>query len=97
MGLKHLIFFCKKRAKKYNYTKEELESDIAVSVKEWEKEKSLNKKRESIYLSSLKENENKRLQSYKNRKEIKAGKRESYRVRKFKAWQKRKKAYNRVN
>lgn len=37
------------------------------------------------------------MQSYKNRKEIKDGEKESYRTRKFKAWQKRKKAYNRVN
>lgn len=93
MGLKHLMFICKKRAKKHNYTQAEFESDFAFSQAEESKRHLANIKREKIYLSLLKENINKRFQSYKNRKEIKAGLKESYRIRKFKAWQKRKKSY----
>lgn len=93
MGLKNLIYITKQRAKTHNYTKEEFETDVATRKIEWEKERILNKKREMVYLLTLHENENKRCQSYQYRKEIKAGKRESYRIRKFKAWQERKKSY----
>lgn len=97
MGLRHLMYFCKKRAKKYDFTPEELKSDFNFSKAEEDEKRLANVKRESIYLTLVRENTIKRMQSYKNRKEIKAGEKESYRTRKFKAWQKRKKAYNRVN
>lgn len=97
MGLKNLIYFVIKRAKKYKYTEEEFESDLYFSIKQHKEKTESNKERETVYLLKLHENENKRLQSYNNRKEIKAGKKESYRMKKFKAWQERKRQYNRVN
>lgn len=93
MGLKNLIYFAKQCAKRHRYTKKEFESDLKRRKEAWEEKRNDNKKRELVYLSTLNVNENKRFQSYKNRKEIKEGKKESYRIRKFKAWQERKKAY----
>lgn len=79
MSLKHLLYFCKKRSKgDDNHLNKDLEARLEVS----KQQKVTNSKRMSLYVDEISTVKQLRADSYTNRQLIKAGERESCRMRK---------------
>lgn len=79
MSLRHLMYFCKKRAKgDNNLFNKELEVRLDIS----KQKRNANSKRVSLYVDEISAIKQQRKDNHTNRQLIKAGERESYRMRK---------------